>query len=68
MKERLNPRWVAQLMGVPPDWVYPSEQERNRTDELRMLGNGCVPQTVAKAFTTLLADLCRKVIDSGTKQ
>jgi len=54
MKERLNPRWVAQLMGVPTDWVYPSEQERNRTDELRMLGNGVVPQTAAKAFTTLL--------------
>jgi site-specific DNA-cytosine methylase len=66
--KRLNPRWVAQLMGVPTDWVYPSEQERNRTDELRMLGNGVVPQTAAKAFTTLLADLCRKVIDSGTKQ
>lgn len=26
----------------------------NRTDELRLLGNGCVPATVTLAFTTLL--------------
>lgn len=52
--KKLNPRWVCQLMGVPTDWVYPSESERNRTDELRMLGNGVVPQTAAKAFTELL--------------
>ena len=51
---KLNPRWVAQLMGVPTDWVYPAEDERNRTDELRMLGNGVVPATAAKAFVTLL--------------
>ena len=54
-QKRLNPRWVAQLMGLSPDWVYPSETERNRTDELRMLGNGVVPQTAAKAFVTLLS-------------
>jgi hypothetical protein len=26
----------------------------NRVDRLRLLGNGCQPQTVAKAFTTLI--------------
>jgi hypothetical protein len=51
--KRLNPKWVCQLMGVPTDWVYPSEFERNRTDELRMLGNGVVPQTAAKAWQVL---------------
>jgi site-specific DNA-cytosine methylase len=49
----LNPDWVCQLMGIPVGWVHP-EGVRNRTDELRMLGNGVVPQTAAKAFTTLI--------------
>jgi DNA (cytosine-5)-methyltransferase 1 len=31
----------------------------NRTDELRMCGNGVVPQTAERAFTTLYAELCR---------
>jgi len=50
--QRLNPDWVCQLMGIPVGWVHP-EGVRNRVDELRMLGNGVVPQTAAKAFTTL---------------
>jgi hypothetical protein len=29
----------------------------NRTDELRLLGNGVVPATAALAFRTLLCDL-----------
>jgi site-specific DNA-cytosine methylase len=57
VNSKLNPRWVCQLMGVPTDWVYPSESERNRTDELRMLGNGVVPQTAAKAFLTLTTNI-----------
>jgi DNA (cytosine-5)-methyltransferase 1 len=53
--KKLNPDWVSQLMGVPVGWVHP-EGVRNRTDELRMLGNGVVPQTAAKAFATLLME------------
>jgi hypothetical protein len=30
----------------------------NRTDELRLLGNGVVPATATHAFLTLLLDLC----------
>ena len=30
----------------------------NRTDELRMCGNGVVPQTAERAFRTLYAELC----------
>jgi hypothetical protein len=30
----------------------------NRTDELRLLGNGVVPATAALAFRTLMNDLC----------
>ena len=29
----------------------------NRTDELRLLGNGVVPATAEKAFRTLMAEL-----------
>lgn len=50
---KLNPRWVETLMGVPQRWTMPDPEQSNRTDELRMLGNGCVPDTVAKAFVTL---------------
>jgi len=53
-KGKLNPRWVETLMGVPENWVKPDEESSNRIDELRMLGNGVVPQTVAKAFVTLI--------------
>lgn len=31
----------------------------NRTDELRLLGNGVVPQTAERAFRTLFSELCR---------
>lgn len=53
-KGRLNPDWVCTLMGVPVGWVTPDEESSNRIDELRMLGNGVVPQTAAKAFITLI--------------
>jgi len=53
-KGKLNPRWVETLMGVPENWVKPDEESSNRIDELRMLGNGVVPQTAAKAFVTLI--------------
>jgi hypothetical protein len=33
--------------------------EGNRTDELRLLGNGVVPQTAAKAFMILSRKLMR---------
>jgi hypothetical protein len=32
----------------------------NRTDELRLLGNGVVPATAALAFKTLFDQLCQK--------
>ena len=30
----------------------------NRTDELRLLGNGVVPATAEKAFKVLFAEIC----------
>lgn len=63
---RLNPRWVESLMGVPMGWVAPFEvtatESVNRTDELRLLGNGVVPQVAEKAFITLMERMlsCQK--------
>lgn len=58
----LNPRWVETLMGVPVGWCDPlwrgDEQEcTSRIDELRMLGNGVVPQTAEIAFVILSSKL-----------
>jgi hypothetical protein len=60
---RLNPDWVCTLMGLPVGWVSVNDEGKNRIDELRLLGNGCVPQTVEVAFRTLLKTL----IDTGNK-
>lgn len=44
--------------GPPPGWVDTIVcPVANRTDRLRMLGNGCVPAVVAKAFSDLLREL-----------
>jgi len=60
---KLNPRWVETLMGLTVGWVMPNcgrlgsveyhTRCDNRTDELRLLGNGVVPTTAAKAFSVL---------------
>ena len=40
-----------------PDWVEQSNGSSNRVDRLRLLGNGVVPATAAKAFVTLIQRL-----------
>lgn len=54
---RLNPDWVAQLMTLPSDWLYPSPEIRNRTDELRLAGNGVVPGSCEIAVRMCLEEL-----------
>lgn len=40
----------------------------NRTDELRLLGNGVVPATAEAAFRVLLADLWAKSLGQADAQ
>ena len=48
---RLNPRFVEWMMGLPDGWV--SDSGASRTQQLRMLGNGVVPQQAALALGLL---------------
>ena len=62
---KLNPRWVETLMGLDVGWVMPDAVEdadlhtacANRTDELRLLGNGVVPDCASRAFIVLWSRL-----------
>ena len=48
---KLNPRFVSWLMGLRPDWVdIPGAA---KVDQLRALGNSCVPATAELALRTL---------------
>ncbi len=51
---KLNPSWVAQLMGLPSDWV--EVEGLTREMKLRALGNGVVPQQAELAIRTLRAE------------
>ena len=67
---KLNPRWVETLMGLPVGWCMPSCEKLNdpeiydkcdnRTDELRLLGNGVVPATAQRAWETLTFNMEKK--------
>jgi len=63
---RLNPSWVEQLMGwpvgwsqLPDDWRDTMKPHENHIDRLRMIGNGVVPATAAKAFLTLIKKILK---------
>jgi DNA (cytosine-5)-methyltransferase 1 len=52
--QRLSPRFVEWMMGLPAGWVT-DVPDTSRNDQLRMLGNGVVPQQAAAALRSLLA-------------
>jgi DNA (cytosine-5)-methyltransferase 1 len=50
---RLNPEFSSWLMGWPPGWVT-DVPGVSRNDQLRIIGNGVVPQQATAALTWLL--------------
>jgi len=50
--DRLNPGFVEYMMGLPKGWV--TESELSRTQQLKMLGNGVVPQQAYYALQQLM--------------
>lgn len=51
-KGRLNPQFVEYMMGLPKGWV--TDLELSRTQQLKILGNGVVPQQAYYALEQLL--------------
>lgn len=50
---RLSPRFVEWMMGLPEGWVT-KVPGLSRTDQLKALGNGVVPQQLELAVDVLL--------------
>ena len=51
-KRRLNPQFVEWMMGLPDGWV--TGHGLSAAKELKMLGNGVVPQQAHEAITQLM--------------
>ena len=54
-KNRLSPKFVEWMMGLPEGWVT-NVPGLTYQQQIRMLGNGVVPQQGAKAISDLLGD------------
>tara|TARA_R110002153_G_scaffold6908_3_gene31331 strand:- start:1636 stop:1815 length:180 start_codon:yes stop_codon:yes gene_type:complete len=50
--DKMSSRFVEWMMGLPDGWV--TGVGLSRTQELKMLGNGVVPQQAAAAYGWLL--------------
>lgn len=50
--DRLNPEFVEYMMGLPKGWV--TDVQLSRTQQLKMLGNGVVPQQAYYAIQQLM--------------
>lgn len=59
----LAPRFVEHLMGLADGWV--TGVDIPRTAQLRVLGNGVVPQQASYALGLLLADFRQLVCGDG---
>lgn len=54
--DKLNPKFVEYMMGLTPGWV--TDVELSRSQQLKILGNGVVPQQAHYALELLLGDAC----------
>lgn len=50
-QDKLNPKFVEYMMGLPSGWV--TDLELSRTQQLKILGNGVVPQQAHYALEIL---------------
>jgi DNA (cytosine-5)-methyltransferase 1 len=50
--DRLNPQFVEYMMGLPEGWV--TDAGLSRTQQLKMLGNGVVPQQALFALSQIM--------------
>lgn len=50
--QRLSARFAEWMMGLPPGWV--TDIPISRTEQLRAIGNGVVPQQAVAALTDML--------------
>ncbi|MBP8882719.1 MAG: hypothetical protein KBG77_16650, partial [Dermatophilaceae bacterium] len=54
-KRRLSPEFVSWMMGLPAGWV--TDLGLTRNEELKILGNGVVPQQAAAATWAWVCDM-----------
>ncbi|MFC4631291.1 hypothetical protein ACFO6V_23800 [Promicromonospora alba] len=62
--QRLAPRFVEWMQGLPDGWVTDTDTTRN--EQLQALGNGVVPQQAAHALHRLLAIRATVLASSST--
>lgn len=55
--DHLNPRFAEWMMGLPTGWVTDPAIGLTRAEQLKIIGNGVVPQQAALALRTLRARL-----------
>jgi DNA (cytosine-5)-methyltransferase 1 len=63
--QRLAPRFVEWMQGLPDGWVTDTDTTRN--EQLQALGNGVVPQQAAQALRRLLAIRATAIAASSTR-
>ena len=54
-RPRLSPAFVEWMMGLPAGWVTDPDLRLSRAQQLRLLGNGVVPQQAEHALRVMLA-------------
>ena len=59
-KGKLNPVFVEYMMGLPKGWV--TDVGLSRIQQLKILGNGVVPQQALLALNIIMKDI--KAIDT----